>query len=101
MRFPYSVPNVTVIKNNEPVRTIETMQYLDEQDDRVYLRCAETVKEFVRGLTCDLNCHYLTFDQNRENEETDSFDIKDLVLVHINKTFDINGVPEFEYVFFK
>ena len=95
------VPLVKVVKGDEVLFTIESMQELDEQDDRVYVKCAEYVDILKRGLTCDLDCSYQICDKYRNVVEENNDVIRDLVLVYVNKYMTIDGYPEFEYVFFK
>lgn len=97
-----SVPDIRVIPNHDkPAFNIDSMQYLDETDDRVYLKCAEYVGEFKRGFVCDLITYYDTVNSDREDKESHSDTIRDLVLVYVNKTYDIEFRPVFEYIFFK
>jgi hypothetical protein len=96
-----SVPDITVLNEDGFVLEIKTMRYFDETEDRVTLKCAEFVKPFKRGFTCDLVTNYSIVDQSRENPETQTDCIKDLVLVHINKCFDMESIPQHEYIFFK
>lgn len=101
MRIPYSLPNIGVIKDDKAICEIQSVQQYDEDDTRVYLRCAEYVDEFKRGFTCDFELEYLVQDINVQNEEKQFDNVKDLVLVHVNKRFDIDGYLQFEYVFYK
>lgn len=96
-----SVPDVKVESANSDTFEIKSMQYLDESDDRVYLKCAEYVEQFKRGFVCDLVCEYETVNANQEDSETQTDNIRDLVLVYVNKTYDNEYVPVFEYIFFK
>jgi hypothetical protein len=97
-----SVPDVTVVPLDEtPILQIKSMQYLDEKEDKVIVQCAEYVEELKRGFTCDLIYEYSIGNENRENKEKRFDDIKDLVLVYINKGWDVEGLPVFEYIFFK
>ncbi len=96
-----SVPDVTVISNGEFQFEIKTMQELVEGEDRVILKCAEHIDDFKRGYTCDLVCNYEIVDRNRENKELRVEDIRDLVLVYVNKYWSIERFTEYEYVFYK
>ncbi len=96
-----TIVDVKVIKSDERLYEIKTMQRLTENERRVTLRCAEHVDLFKRGFTCDLDCHYEISDFNMENEEHRSYLIKDLVLVYINKSYDVNSYPVIDYVFYK
>lgn len=103
MKFiSHSVPDVTVVSDDKGYElNIKTMQYLDEQEDRVCLKCAEYIPIFKRGFTCNLVCHYETTNRDQKDKEKYSDVIKDLVLVYINKSWDIESIPSFEYVFYK
>jgi hypothetical protein len=103
MRIVYDeVPDVVVLVNGVRLFKIDTMKYLNEQDDKVILRCAEHVKEFERGFTCDFECNYATVNAEQEEKEEQCDDIRDLVLVHINKVWSLEDrFPQFEYVFYK
>ncbi|MBL4951077.1 hypothetical protein JK635_02330 [Neobacillus sp. YIM B02564] len=98
-----SLPStVTVVPlNDDPMLQIKSIQYLDETEDRVILKCAEYVEELKRGFTCNLIYEFNIGDRNRENKEKRFEEIKDLVLVYINRTWDVGGIPTWEYVFFK
>jgi hypothetical protein len=95
------VPDITAVNENGYLLDVKSVRYFDETEDRVTLKCAEYVKPFVRGFTCDLIANYSIVDQNRENQEDIADCIQDLVLVYVNKYWLIDGFPEFEYVFFK
>lgn len=95
------VPNITVVNDDGYVMDIKSMRYFDETEDRVVLKCAEFVKPFKRGFTCNLVQNFSIVDSNRENEEPQTDCIKDLVLVYINKYYGIDNFPEYEYIFFK
>lgn len=96
-----SVPDVSVVSEKKPMFAIQSMRHLDESEDKVILKCAEYVEQFKRGFVCDLITYYNAVDKNRDNKEEHSDTIKDLVLVHVNKYWNIEEIPEFEYVFFK
>lgn len=81
---------------------IKTVQYFDEDEDRIILRIAEYVPQFVRGYVCDMTFCFSLID--RDTYETDSAycsHARDLVLVHIRKTADMDSFPQFEYIFYK
>lgn len=102
MKFIKSLlPDIDVKINNRIEHRIKSMQHLDEQDDRVYLKCAEYVPILKRGLVCDLDCNYIV--KGHSNDDIDSIKetIRDLVLVYVNKYWTTDGIPEFEYVFYK
>lgn len=100
--FYDNVPDVTVVTQEKDYQfIIKSTQYLNEDDDRVYLKCVEHVPMFKRGLVCDLIIHYATTDLNEENREEHSDLIRDVVLVYINKEWDLEGMPQFEYVSYK
>ncbi|MGG3890219.1 hypothetical protein [Metabacillus fastidiosus] len=96
------VPDVSVITDEKGYElAIKSIQYLDEKHDRVHLRCAEHMPIFKRGFVCDLACHYTTVNQAQEEKQEYVDAIRDLVLVYINKSWDIQNRPVFEYIFFK
>lgn len=103
MEFLKDMTNIILIKDNEYIRNINTIQKFDEDEDRVILQCAENVDEFRRGLICDLECGFSKCNETGliiDNDiRTDL--IKDLVLVYINKNINMGSVPQFEYVFYK
>lgn len=104
MRFIQDlVPQITVVPLDEtPILQIKSMQYLDETEDKVILKCAEYVEELKRGFTCNLISEFNIGDWNiKENNEKRFDETKDLVLVYIKKSWDIGGMPSFEYVFYK
>lgn len=103
MEFLKGVPNIILIKDNEYIRNINTVIRFDEDEDRVILQCAENIKEFQRGLVCDLECAFFICNSTGTIKADDVRNelIKDLVLVYINKSTDMDRLPQFEYVFYK
>lgn len=103
MKIIKGLPNITVKSSPSHNFEINTLQYLEEQDDRVYLRCAEYIPLFKRGFTCDLVLEYCVQDTDSTNGEKDkNYDyIQDLVLVYVNKEFDLESLTRYEYVFYK
>lgn len=101
MNFIKGVPDIQVLKDDKELFKITSVQYFDEDDDRVILKCAEDVPEFKRGFTCDFNCIFKLANPNYKifGERTDK--VKDLVLVFINKSAGLDDVAQFEYVFYK
>ena len=98
MKFIKSVPNILI--NNS--FKIETVQYFDEDEDRIILRVAEHTPQFEKGYVCDMVFKFPLID--RDTHEVDSAyysHANDLVLVHIRKTASIGDLPQFEYVFYK
>ena len=98
MKFIKGVPDILVNDTYE----IKTVQYFDEDEDRVILRIAEYVPQFARGYVCDMVFSFSLVD--RDTYEVDSAycsHVNDLVLVIIRKTADMDDFPQFEYVFYK
>lgn len=98
MKFIKGVPDILVNDAFE----IKTVQYFDEDEDRIILRVAEYVPQFDRGYVCDMVFSFPLVE--RETCEVDSTyysHANDLVLVTIRKTADIDSFPQFEYVFYK
>ena len=98
MKFIKEVPSILV---NDVIK-IETVQYFDEDEDRITLRITEYVPQFERGYVCDMVFKFPLID--RDTNEVDSAyysHANDLVLVHIRKTASIDSLPQFEYVFYK
>lgn len=96
------VPDVTVIPRDKlNFFTIESMQVFNEMEDRVILRCAEYVEEFKRGLVCDLVINFEVYDQEATNKKIENDVVSGVVLVYVNKCFEIDGNPQYDYVFFK
>lgn len=96
-----SVPQLTLTDKDGFVQEIKSVRYFDETEDRVVLRCAEFVKSFVRGYTCNLVCNYSVGDLHGKETENQTDLIADLLLVYANKSWSIDGYPEFEYIFYK
>lgn len=101
MNFRGEVPNITFIKDGQEQFKVETVQYLDEQEDKVVLRFAEHVEQLKRGYACDLKCDFQLLDREGKIVGSTSDTIKDLVLVYINKNYECTSMPYIEYVFFK
>lgn len=81
---------------------IKTVQYFDEDEDRVILRIAEYVPEFQRGYVCDMQFAFSLIDKEALSINDEHLSrANDLVLVHIRKTSDMDSFPQFEYVFYK
>lgn len=81
--------------------TITTIQYFNEDEDRVILQCAENVSIFKRGFVCDMEVIFSLVDASGNKIGERSEMVEDLVLVYINKKAGYDYVPEFEYVFYK
>ena len=98
MKFIKDVPNILVNNDFE----ITTVQYFDEDEDRIILRFSEYAPQFLRGYVCDMTFSFSLIDgDTMKTDERYCSHAKDLVLVHIRKTADIDGLPQFEYVFYK
>lgn len=97
MEIIRGVPEISVNKEF----CIETVRYFDEDEDKVVLEAAEVIPEFERGFICELACKFLTKNPQSGKESFIIKDIKDLVLVHINKNSSIDDITTFEYVFYK
>lgn len=98
------LPYVTIVTydNTNPSFKIDSMQSFNETPEKVILKCAEYVDEFKRGFTCDMQLEFILGNwDNKENNEQCKEYIEDLVLVHINKCFELPRVPQYEYVFYK
>lgn len=96
------LPDIEVNPYSTNSFAIRSMQYFDEQDDRVIIKCAEYVDVFKRGFVCDLKLTYDVIDYpDYENVEEVNELVRDLVLVYVNKYMTIESVPEFEYIFYK
>lgn len=80
---------------------IKTVRYFDEDEDKVILEAAEVIPEFKRGFTCDLACKFPTKNPQSGKESFIIENIKDLVLVYINKSSSVDDITTFEYVFYK
>jgi hypothetical protein len=98
----YGVPDIMIRTNKNAIRIINTVQDFKETEDKVILKCAEYVPEFIRGFVCDMNCEFLLKDElGNTTDDKANFNIVDLVLVYINKVCNMECIPSFEYVFFK
>lgn len=98
MKFIKGVPSILV---NDAFK-IETVQYFDEDEDRIILRVAEYVPQFARGYVCDMVFSFSLIDRDTYEEDSTYYShANDLVLVHIRKTADMESFPQFEYVFYK
>lgn len=98
MKFIKNVPNILV---NDTFK-IKTVQYFDEDESSITLRCAEYVPQFVRGYVCDMAFSFSLIDRDTYEEDSTYYShANDLVLVHIRKTADMESFPQFEYVFYK
>ena len=98
MKFIKGVPDILVNDTYE----IKTVQYFDEDEDRVILRIAEYVPQFARGYVCDMVFSFQLIDKDTyEVENAYCSHVNDLVLVTIRKTAEIMSPPQFEYVFYK
>lgn len=81
---------------------IETVQYFDEDEDRIILRIAEYVPQFERGYVCDMVFSFPLMNSDGNAVESVHYShANDLVLVTIRKSADIDSFPQFEYVFYK
>lgn len=97
-----SVPYVSVIDHEAGfVMDIKSVQEVDEYEDTVRIKCGEFVEPFKKGYVCNLVFHYEVEEVNGDEIEKKSDVVKDLVLVYINKRWDINGYPQIEYIFYK
>lgn len=98
MKFIRSVPDILV---NDAFK-VKTVQYFDEDEDRLVLRVAEYIPQFTRGYVCDMTFNFPLIDKDTyEDGSTYHSHTNDLVLVHIRKTVDIDSFPQIEYVFYK
>ena len=98
MKFIKGVPDILV----NDIFEIKTVQYFDEDEDRVILRIAEYVPQFIRGYVCDMVLSFPLIDSDTyEVNDMHCSHVNDLVLVHIRKTADMDSSPQFEYVFYK
>ena len=98
MKFIKGVPNILVNNTFE----ITTVQYFDEDEDRVILRIAEYVPQFIKGYVCDMVFSFSLADKATcdINGQYCSH-ANDLVLVTIRKSVSIDELPQFEYIFYK
>jgi hypothetical protein len=94
------VPNVRVTSSNCDF-VIKSMQYLDEDEQTVTLKCAEYINVFKRGFVCDLGLQYSIVNGNEELLGDSLYPIKDLILVYVNKEFELDSFPAYRYIFFK
>lgn len=98
MKFIKEIPNILV---NDTFK-IETVQYFDEDEDRIILRIAEYVPNFKRGYVCDMEFSFPLIDSDTHEVDGNYYShANDLVLVHIRKTASIDSFPQFEYIFYK
>ena len=98
MKFIKGVPNILVNNAFE----IKTVQYFDEDEDRVILRIAEYVPQFIKGYVCDMVFSFPLVDKTTyEVDEQYCSNANDLVLVTIRKSASIDDLPQFEYIFYK
>lgn len=98
MKFIKGVPDILVNDTFE----IKTVQYFDEDEDKLILRIAEYVPQFIRGYVCDIVFSFPLIDGvTYTTDSTYCSYINDLVLVHIRKNADMDSTPQFEYVFYK
>ena len=104
MIIKQSVPNVTIIQNGEWVYDINTMIYLDEDKHTLTLCCAEYIPFFKRGYVCDIVQNFALFKSDDIKQDPVKFEAlctKDMVLVYINKSYEVTDIPRFYYVFYK
>jgi len=95
-------PSINITIDNQLIKSINTIQEFYEYEDRIILKCAEDVPEFKRGLICDLDCEFELYDTNScEKTGTRKESVKNLVLVYINKSSDMESATQFEYTFYK
>ena len=98
MKFIRNVPSILVNDAFE----IKTVQYFDEDEDRIILRCAEYVPQFARGYVCNMVFSFPLIDRDTYEINSEYYShANDLVLVHIRKNVDIDCLSQFEYVFYK
>ena len=101
MKILKGLPTVTILTDTYSFE-IKSMQYIDEQQDKVILRCAEHVPEFIRGFTCDIALAYSVEKFNMDDILENHHElISDTVLVHINRCAELDGIVFSEYVFYK
>ena len=101
MQFLRNVPIIKIMNNTQDF-TITSLQKFDEDEDRIIIRCAEYVSNFVRGFVCDMACNFIIVEENGIDKGVkQTILIPDLVLVHIRKEVICGDVPQFEYVFYK
>jgi len=101
MKILKGLPTVTILTDTYSFE-IKSMQYIDEQQDKVILRCAEHVPEFVRGFMCDIALAYSVEKFNMEGTIEHHHElISDPVLVYVNRCVELNGMTFSEYVFYK
>lgn len=105
MEFLINVPSITVVSKEKDENlsfAIETVQYYDEDESRIILRCSEYIPYFKRGFTCDFQLTIGIINENSDNLENKHKDrIENLVLVHIRKCIDNASMWQYEYVFYK
>lgn len=104
MEFLINVPDITVVSREDENLsfTIETVQYYDENESRIILRCAEYIPHFKRGFTCDFQLTIDIINENSDSLENKYKDkIEDLVLVYVNRCVDNASMWQYEYVFYK
>lgn len=74
-----TVPSLFIRKDGKDLFTIESIQYMDEDESAVVIRCAEYVKEFKRGFMRDMAYSYSYSNSlNKESFEKDGGYIQDL-----------------------
>ncbi len=97
MELIKSVPDIVV--NND--FRVSTLSSFEEDEFKVILSTVEVVPQFVRGFVCDMDLHFLSFDSEKDIEDTYFSRINDLVLVYIRRTSEMASLTQFEYVFYK
>jgi len=81
---------------------ITTVQYFNEVEDKVIIRCAEYVPQFEKGYVCDMVLKFQLVNEKGIKTDLPYYShSNDLVLVHIRKRVGVGEIPEFEYVFYK
>lgn len=98
MKFIKEIPSILV----NDIFKIETVQYFEEDEDRIILRVAEYIPQFTRGYVCDMVFIFPLIDGDTYEEDSAYYShANDLVLVYIRKTVESGSLPQFEYVFYK
>lgn len=98
MKIIKGLPMVTVNKE----LCINTLQYLNEDEDTITLQTPEYLPMFKRGYVCNMCFEYSA----RSSTGGDCSDkqivsVDNLVLVHIRRTLYLDEFPTIEYIFYK
>ena len=101
MNFLQDIPNISVIINDSPILNIDTVTFYKEDEKTITMSCAEYIPQFKRGFTCDMKLEFSRTNNNQVRQLNIHDDIKNLVLVYINKDAQLGNIIDIKYIFYK